>query len=152
MLGIRQRLDGLVRADVLIEAAVRAVSQGVDSPSLSLLAGLTRTEEPDAQELLRAVLPELSLTLPAPPADRWELVRWWCLEIVAGRTRPEVGGQVIWEEGFDELGYPDRLQPIVGWVSEWDDCRPEWRSQREEYARKIVDEAQALLARPWPPA
>ncbi len=151
MLAVRQRLDGVVRADLLIEAALRALAHGVDSPSLSSLAGLNRVEEPEAQELFRAVVEELALAPPDAAEGRWQLVRWWCREIVEGRLRPEVGGRMIWSEGWIELGYPGSLQPLVGWVSEWEDWRADWGVARQEYARKIVAEAEALLAQPWPP-
>lgn len=151
MLAIRQRLDGVVRADLLIEAAVRAVTRGVDSPSLPCLAGLTRQEEPEAQNLFRAVVGELGIAPPEPTEGRWELVRWWCREIVGGRLRPEVGGRLIWFEGWQELGYPDCLQPLVGWTSEWEDWSPDWGVGRDRYERNIVAEAETLLAGPWPP-
>jgi hypothetical protein len=151
MLAIRQRLDGLVRADLLIEAAVRAVLCNVDSPSLVQLAGLSRAEEPEAQELFGAAVAELGITLPAAQEGRWALVHWWCQEIVQGRLRPEIGGRLIWWEGWNKLGYPTSLQPLVGWVSEWEDWRDNWDVDREEYAHRILNEAQAFLAGPWPP-
>lgn len=105
-LAIRQRLDGLVRADLLIDAAVRAVVQGVDSPSLSILAGLTRTEEGEAQELFRAAANELNIAPPEQDAGRWQLVRWLCRQIVEGRLPPAEGGQLIWREGLDRTRLP----------------------------------------------
>jgi hypothetical protein len=151
MLAIRQRLDGMVRADLLIEACVRALVAGVESSSLPTLAALTRGEESEAQELFRAVTDELGLAPPEAAEGRWELVRWWCRQIVEGKLRPEVGGRMIWMEGWNELGYPDSLQPLVGWVSEWEDWTADWDIDREEYEHKIVAEAKALLSRPWPP-
>ena len=152
MLAIRQRLDGIVRADLLIDAAVRALLYGAESPSLSLLAGLARREEPEAQDLFRGVASELDLAPPPETGDgRWQLVRWWCREIVRGHLRPEDGGRLIWMEGWQELGYPESLQPLVGWVSEWEDWTAEWSVERTEYERRIVAEAKSLLSRPWPP-
>ena len=95
MLAIRQRLDGIGRADVLIEAAVRATIRGVDSPSPSSLVGLTRREQPESQELLRAVVEEFGFAPPEPAEGRWQLVHWWCREIVEGRLPPEIGGRMI---------------------------------------------------------
>jgi hypothetical protein len=151
MLAIRQRLDGVVRADLLIEAALRAVLRDVESTSLVGLAGLSRREESQAQELFRAAAGELGLAPPGELEGRWALVRWWCQEIVQGRLRPEVGGRLIWHEGWDHLGYPDSLQPLVGWVSEWQDWTEDFGVEREEYARRILVEARRLLAEPWPP-
>lgn len=88
MLAIRQRLDGVVRADVLIEAAVRAVLRDIESASLVELAGLSRAEESLAQDLFRAAIRELGYALPDEHEGRWALVRWWCQEIDQGRLRP----------------------------------------------------------------
>lgn len=151
MLAIRQYLDGMVRADLLIEAAVRAVVSGVESPSLSVLAGLSRQEESEAQDLFRAVVDELGFAPPDAVEGRWEIVRWFCHEIVDGHIRPEIGGELIWSEAWDRLGYPDSLQPLIDWASEWQDWRPDWGVERATYEQKIVAEAQNLLARPWPP-
>lgn len=63
-------------------------SRGVDSPSLIGLAALTRKEEPEAQELFKAAVDELAMATPNPPEGRWQLVHWWCHEIVGGRLRP----------------------------------------------------------------
>lgn len=154
MLAIRGALGETVGADLLIEAALRALLEGVDSPSLVLLAGLGRSEESEAQDLFRATVSELDLA-PSLPAERralrWELVRWWCQLILAGQLRPEVGGRLIWMHGWDELDYPASLQQVVGLVSEWEDWSPDWSVDREDYGRGIVDEAAALLAGPWPP-
>jgi hypothetical protein len=111
ILAIRQRLDGFVGSDQLIQAALDALLAGVDTPSLQLLAGL-RAEEPQANGLFTSVIDELEFApiLPtAPTATRWELVRWWCQLIVSGRLPPEVGGRLIW----DELDRPElpRLAP-----------------------------------------
>ena len=155
VIAIRQTLGEVVGADVLIAAGLDALLQGLDTPSLRELAGLTRAEESEAQELFRAVADELDLTpsLPADPRSaRWELVRWWCTEIVDGRVRPEIGGRLIWLRGWNELDHPDALQPIVSWVSEWEDWTESWGVEREEYARRIVAESKALLDQQWPPA
>ncbi|WP_129337306.1 hypothetical protein [Cellulomonas endophytica] len=151
MLAIRQHLDGLVRADLLIDAALRAVAEKVDAPSLLELAGLTRREEPEAQELFRAIVRELDLQVPGPAEGRWELVRWWCRSIVEGVLPPEVGGRLIWSEGWNELGFPASLQPIVGATSEWDDWTPDWDVERKDFERQIVREAEELLKGAWPP-
>ncbi|ALE04763.1 hypothetical protein AL755_03490 (plasmid) [Arthrobacter sp. ERGS1:01] len=150
---IRSALNETVGADVLIDTAVRALLEGVDSPSLPLLAGLLRREEGEAQELFRAVTAELNLA-PPPPIDsqstRWRLVRWLCEAIVDGSAQPEVAGKFIWDR-WDELGYPKSLQPLVGWVSEWDDWHPSWDVEREHFQGLIVDEARTLLNGTWPP-
>ena len=151
---IRERLGQYVGSDQLINAALEAVLAGVDSPALIQLAGLGRREEPEAHDLFSQVVDELELapTLPTDPTvARWELVRWWCQLIVDGDLAPEVGGRLIWFDGWIELDYPDALQPLVGWVSEWEDWRDDWGVPRDVFRDRIVEVAKQLLKQPWPP-
>ncbi len=151
---IRERLGRTVGSDQLIKAALDAVMAGVDSPALSEFAGLGRREEPEAHGLFDRVIDELELapTLPTDPtAARWALVRWWCQLIVGGELAPEVAGRLIWFDGWIELGYPDALRPLVGWVSEWEDWRDDGGVPRGRFRAGIVREATLLIQRPWPP-
>ena len=77
MLAIRQTLGEVVGAHELISTGLDTLLRGVDTPALRALAGLTRHEEPEAQDLFRAVTDELGLfpsLLADPSAARWELV------------------------------------------------------------------------------
>ena len=40
----------------------------------------------------------------------------------------------------------------MGWVSEWADWTTDWDVERDEYARRIVAEAETLLLGEWPPS
>jgi len=155
VLAIREALyEEIVGADVLIATALNALLDGVDSPSLPLLAGLTRREEGDAHDLFNAVVNELNIAPPTPAKtapERWNLVRWLCQALVDGELKPEYAGRLIWWEGWDELGYPESLRPLVGQVSEWDDWTPSWTIDRHQIGQLIVDEAKKLLDGPWPP-
>lgn len=151
---IYKRLGYTVGSDELIRIALDALMADIDTPALRQLAGLTRHEEPDAHELFDQVIDELVLapSLPDHPTEaRWELVRWWCQLIVDGHLQPEEAGQLIWAEGWSELGHPPALQPLVGWVSEWDDWNEHFTVPRETYQEYIVAEAKQLLDGPWPP-
>lgn len=67
VLAIREALyEEIVGADVLIATALSALLDGVDSPSLPLLAGLTRREEGEAHDLFNAVVNELNIAPPTP--------------------------------------------------------------------------------------
>ena len=154
LLAIRQSLGEVVGANVLISSGLDALALGVDTQSLRELAGLGHREESEAQDLFRQVKDELGLaaTIPSDPfAARWELVRWWCRQVVGGDLAPEVGARLIWDLAWVELDFPPALQPIVGEVSEWEDWTPDWGNEREHYQRRIVAEMDSLLARPWPP-
>ncbi|MEZ2370352.1 hypothetical protein [Arthrobacter sp. RCC_34] len=154
LLAVSEALNVPVGADVLIAAGVQALLDGVDSPSLSLLAGLSRREEGEAQELFHDVVAELALTPTEPldfSAERWNLVRWWCEQITDGTLEPEVAGRKIWFHGWMELGFPEVLQPMLLAVNEWEDWNPSWNFGRDHYQTRITDEAVLLLRGSWPP-
>ena len=58
---------------------------------------------------------------------------------------------MIWLEGWSELNHPGELQPLVGWVSEWEDWAKDWDAPRDTYREGIVDAAKQLLHESWPP-
>ena len=57
-------------SDKLIRLGLDALLAGIDAPSLPLLAGPTRAEEPEAQELFDLVMKELPLVPVDLPAER----------------------------------------------------------------------------------
>lgn len=155
MLAIREALyEEIVVADVLIATALSALLDGAGSPSLPLLAGLTRAAEGAARDLFNAVVNELKLAPPTPAKtmpERWSLVRWFLQSLADGGLKPEYAGHIIWYEGWEELGYPDSLLPVIGLVSEWDEWMPSWNINRQQIGQLIVEEARLLLDGPWPP-
>ncbi|HVQ19215.1 MAG TPA: hypothetical protein VMT27_09315 [Actinomycetes bacterium] len=153
MAAIDERSGYPVGSDQLIQMALNALLDGVDTPALRQLAGLSRTEEPEAHDLFEQVIHELGLapSLPDHPMDaRWELVRWWCQLIVSGNLLPEEGGQRIWTQ-WGELGSPDALQSLVGEVIQWEDWTEAYNVPRETFREGIVTAARQLLEQPWPP-
>ena len=141
----------------LIEAGLTALVLGVETESLSLLAGLSHTEHERADTLFDQVLAELALpeNLPSDDTDipreaaRWELVRWWLRLIANGSLAPGAGGDVIAYEGWSALARPQSLQPLVDEINAYND---EWDTiQRRTREQTIVTEAERLLAGPWPP-
>lgn len=111
----RERAFGRhVGSDRLIQAGVDALIAGVESPSLAMLAGLLRSEEPDAPELFDQVLEELGLPF-HPPADpraaKWAMAYWIAGQIADGSLDPAAGTHVIWADVAYDLGYPEELEP-----------------------------------------
>jgi hypothetical protein len=154
MAALSERAGITVGSDQLIQAALDAVLAGVDSQALNELAGLGRSEEPEAHDLLQRVIDETDLahTLPADPrAARWELVRWWCQMIMDGRLLPETGGQMIWLDGYYALDQPQALQPLMDLVRIWEDWADEPGERRDTYRQRIIEHAKELLEQPWPP-
>ncbi|MER8097117.1 hypothetical protein [Streptomyces goshikiensis] len=143
----------------LIEAGLTALVLDVETDSLPLLAGLSRSEHEQADALFDQVLDELGL-LKDRPADatdlpwegaRWGLVRWWLQLIVNGSLDAGAGGDLITYEGWGALARPQSLRPLVDMTDAYNDWAAIRRGDREPLAEEILKEAGRLLAGPWPP-
>ncbi|MFE0463523.1 hypothetical protein ACFW1A_30155 [Kitasatospora sp. NPDC058965] len=136
-------------SDRLIAVGLDALLSGVDSPSLPLLAGLGRAEEPEAPELFAKVLEELDL-VPDLPTDHeqalWAMARWWVRLIVSGKLDPLTGADLIWWRVAMELDYPEELQELVDGAINGDDWNENWGIPLEQIKSDIVRAAHALVA------
>lgn len=119
----RERAFGRhVGSDRLIQAGVGALIAGVESPSLAMLAGLLRSEEPEAPILFDQVLEELGLLF-QPPADpeaaKWAMAYWIAGRIADGSLDPAAGTHLIWADIAFDLDYPEELEPLVAARTTW---------------------------------
>jgi hypothetical protein len=150
-LAIERICDMPVGSNRLIEAALAALLAGADSPSLRLLAGLRRCEEPEASELFDRVLDELGL-IPGLPADRegalWAMARWWCDLIITGGIDPLAGADLIWCGVAVELHYPQQLQAVVEGAINGGDWDESWTISLEQIKGEIVQAATAFVSAP----
>ncbi|WP_055600383.1 hypothetical protein, partial [Streptomyces aureus] len=159
MLAIERIIGRRPSPEQLVEAGLTALLLDVETESLPLLAGLTRSEHERADGLFERVLGELGLAdaLPAddsgPPweAARWELVRWWLRLIVNGSLAPGAGGDLITYEGWGALARPRALRPLFEATDAHNDWAAARAGSREQLAAAIVTEAERLLTGPWPP-
>ncbi|MER5279352.1 hypothetical protein ABT025_26950 [Streptomyces sp. NPDC002809] len=147
----RERAFGWhVGSDQLIQAGLEALIAGVESPSLAMLAGLLRSEEPEAPTLFDQVLEELGLLF-HPPADRraakWALAYWVAGQTADGSLDPAVGTHLIWADIAYDLGYPDELEPLVHCAHSlevWEEC---WGVSVEELKGEAVEAAKQFLSK-----
>jgi hypothetical protein len=149
-LGRRRAFHHDIGSDRLIQAGLDALLAGVDSPSLPLLAGLTRREEPEARALFDQVLRELGLFFEAPGdpvAARSALVHWLAGQITDGHLDPAEGALMIWHEVGWEPDRPAGLEEIVHCAVALDDWDEGWSVTRESLKRDVVAAARDLLAR-----
>lgn len=139
---------GNVGSDRLIQAGLNALMAGVESPSLALLAGLLRSEEPEASALFDQMLEELGLYF-HPPADpraaKWAMARWVAGQIAAGSLDPAAGTHLIWADIAEDLGYPEELEPLVHCAHNLDGWEESWGVSFEELSREAVEAAKQFL-------
>ncbi|GAA4887186.1 hypothetical protein GCM10023237_00340 [Streptomyces coeruleoprunus] len=154
----RERAFGRhVGSDRLIQAGLDALIAGVESPSLAMLAGLLRSEEPDAPELFDQVLEELGLLF-RPPADpraaKWAMAYWIAGQIADGSLDPAAGTHLIWADIAYDLGRPEELEPLVhcahnldGWEESWGVSVEELNGEAVEAAKQFLSKRSAAEAR-----
>lgn len=137
-----------VGSDRLIQAGLNALIAGIESPSLAMLAGLLRSEEPEAPALFDQVLEELGLLF-RPPADRraakWAMADWVAGQIVDGSLDAAAGTHLIWADIAEDLGYPEELEPLVHCAHNLDGWEESWGVSFEELSREAVETAKQFL-------
>ncbi|GHF42140.1 hypothetical protein GCM10010218_24080 [Streptomyces mashuensis] len=146
----RERAFGRhVGSDRLIQAGLDALIAGVESPSLAMLAGLLRSEEPEAPALFDQVMDELGLLF-HPPADpraaKWAMAYWVAGQIADGSLDPTTGTHLIWADIAEGLGYPAELEPLVHCAHNLDGWEESWGVSFEDLDREAVEAAKQFLS------
>ncbi|MFI7284714.1 hypothetical protein ACIBOV_31105 [Micromonospora chersina] len=134
-------LVGDLASEELPMVAAQALAEGLDSPSLRELAGLSRGDYREARELLDQVVHELGLPeLPDEEQAVWEVVASYARRVVSGAITPVDGAHAIAAFG-GSLGFPEPLATFAYLADLWEDNAAE-RAQLEQ---EIEREAEALL-------
>ncbi|MGW1327954.1 hypothetical protein ACWD64_36145 [Streptomyces antibioticus] len=115
-----------------------------------MLAGLLRSEEPEAPALFDQVLEELGLLfrLPADPrAAKWAMAHWIAGQIADGSLDPAVGTHLIWADAAYDLGYPAELRTLVHCALSLDDWDESRGVSIEELNQEAVEAAKQFLGK-----
>ncbi|WP_331723690.1 MULTISPECIES: hypothetical protein [unclassified Streptomyces] len=137
-----------VGSDRLIQLGLDALLAGVESPSLAMLAGLVRGEEPEAPGLFDQVLWELDLSVEVPDdprAAQWALAYWAAEQIVDGTLDPTAGAWLIWYDVAYALGYPKALEPLGHCALLLDSWDEGWSTAFESLERDTIQAAREFL-------
>ncbi|WUD78369.1 hypothetical protein OG937_44990 [Streptomyces sp. NBC_00510] len=148
MLARSRAFERPVGSDRLIAAALDALLADVETPSLPLLAGLGRREEPEASELFDQVMEELGFVFEPqadPTATKLALAYWLAEQIADGSLDPATGADMIWTEAAMELRYPPVLEPVVTCAIQLDDWNEDWTISRDEITSNVVRAVHELL-------
>jgi hypothetical protein len=133
-----------VGSDRLVHAGLDALIAGVESPSLAMLAGLLRSEEPEAPALFDQVLEELGLLFHAPAdhrAAKWAMAHRVAGQIADGSMDPAAGTHLIRADISYDLGYPKEREPLVHCAHNLDGWEESWEVSFEELNREAVEAA-----------
>jgi hypothetical protein len=136
---------GRVTSDQLPAAAVQALDNGLESPSMIALAVSKDVADPRHHRLFESALRELGRPL-LTRAEAGRLVaQEWAERVCAGSVAPVEGAKEIWMISLecDDLG--NELGIFGGRVSEYEGLST--AADRDRVAEMIVGEAQRLLSR-----
>ncbi len=122
--------------------AITALSEGIDSPSMRVLAGLTGNEDPgDAENLFKEALSEIGMLLPTKRDAMMFLAANISSQIVDGSIDPYDGAKEIWDLTLRNHDIQiSELDTFVYGASEWEE-RPE---DRGLFIEGIIAAAESL--------
>ncbi|WDZ87745.1 hypothetical protein [Micromonospora cathayae] len=144
--GVRVRAGELASEELPMIAA-EALAEGLDTPSLRELAGLSAGEYREARELLDRVVAELGLpALPDEDQAVWEMAVLAARRMVAGAVAPVDGAQAI-AAYAGSLGFPEPLATFAFLADLWEDSAADRAGLEHDMvhaAESIVWEADEL--------
>jgi hypothetical protein len=140
-------LLGEVRPESVPAICTDLLLAGYDTPSLRVLAGLTKAELERVRELLPQLFNELGLERPTEVAAAWRVAQQTAQELLADRLAPYDAARSIGDLGTRFAPLFPLLNHFIGLWSEWDDDA----RHRKEYEYDIRAAAQELVSTP-PPA
>lgn len=113
--------EGVVTSEVLVDVAVQALVDGLDSPSLRVLAGTPHLEAPyEAPELCKWAMAELGIQPSDPMGARVTLPRSIARTIVSGSLDEGRGAREFWLAFPLEADFPELAGEMMGLEDELD--------------------------------
>lgn len=116
---------GGARGQVLVDAAAEALAEGLDSPTLRILAGAPRAAaDEEATELAPAVFEELGLQIEQrlSPEAMVEAARLIAIDLLAGRWIPREATAALYRM-YVASGYANELADFSGFDDYYDMLR-----------------------------
>ncbi len=122
--------------------AVQALLEGVDSPSIRKLAGMTSAESDEVRATFRAALHELDIEIPSPREAAILVATQVATQITQGAVTPYEGARQIWAIARRlPRDHVPELDTFVYGASEWEE-RPD---DQKAFAAGIMAAAHDLL-------
>lgn len=134
---------GRLRSEQIPEIATDWLANGLDSPSLRRLAGVSAPVMSEVGPLFERALTELRVVTPQKSEALMRLARHYAQQIVDGTVSPYDGARKLWWDVANEVEKPSQLLlSFVGAASELDDLPGRTRQDgcdRQPYARELED-------------
>ena len=132
----------IVGTDAIAAEATNALLEGIDSPSIRMLAGMTGADSEEVRAVFSAALRELGIESPTPREAAMLVATEIALRITKGIVSPYDGAKEIWRISVGM--HPEQLPELDAFIyaaSEWED-RPK---HREVFSAGIVSAAHNLV-------
>jgi len=134
--------------DGVPELCQTLVNEGLDSPSLRYLAGLTKSELYQIDGLLRRMFHEFGFEKCTEIDAAWYLVKDLAAEVESGRMGAYEGARRLGQYGTDFQPLFPYLRTFIAAWNEWD----EYPEHSQNIESQIKTAAAALLPKPAPPS
>ncbi|MBA3858079.1 MAG: hypothetical protein C0507_14335 [Cyanobacteria bacterium PR.3.49] len=137
-----------IAQDGVPEICQTLVNEGLESPSLRYLAGLTRAEMYQVDGLLRRMFHEFGFEECTEIDAAWFLVKDLAAEVESGRMGAYEGARRLGQYGTDFQPLFPYLRTFIAAWNEWD----EYPEHSQDLESQIRTAAAALLPKPAPPS
>ena len=111
----------LLDSDDLSNIAVELMNDGIESPSLILLAGIEKQDVVESNKLFEKALSELNIDIPTPNEAAIFVCKDYCNQILSEEITPYMGAEKITKNIFYRFKDIKGLSAFAGLVSEYDD-------------------------------
>ena len=138
---------GRIPSEDIADAATSALVDGVDSPTLALLAGLTPREAVEqVPELLPRALSELGMPIPPRDSDeaKVEAACEFAHKLVKGDLAPREAAGTIYKLFLP--GYPDEVYPFLLLHDEYSLIGQYTRRSEAQIDAAVIDAAREFLS------
>lgn len=103
-----------IAVDAIPDLACIALSEGMDSYSIRILAGINKTDFDDIRKYLGKVANELQIKYPTREESAWILIRYYFEQIIGSHIEPHRGLHTIIWQIYNQTGWRNRDQKSVG--------------------------------------
>ena len=142
----------LIRSEQLPELATQALEDGLDTPSLRLLAGEFNPVMSEVGPLYENVLKELNLELPSQQEAYYAIAKYYSKQIVNSELSPYDGAKKIWWEVCMYEDCPEEFITFIGAASEIEELPSRYPNEPaifekyiKEYEKDIIELANKLV-------
>jgi hypothetical protein len=137
---------GRIRPEEVHLAATELLVDGIESPAVVRLAGMTGATFWEIDPVLNEAFLEGNLSPYDATAARWQLAYETARRLVAGELKPLDGATILWDLATD-LDLPEPLRYFVYLAADYGEGPGDRASEEAWFDARIIESARELLER-----